>query len=135
LLLAHIDGAYETPDGKERSFYTLHLYLNDSAQALEQEKSAPSESAPDSGGALLEAATKDEDELLRGGATVFHSRDKKRRLDVDPKAGWVLIFQHKNLIHSGDEIEAGVKYTMRTDVMHKFEGYEFGDGGRGVEGI
>ena len=25
----HCDGAYETPDGKERSYFTLHLYLND----------------------------------------------------------------------------------------------------------
>ncbi|EAT78503.2 hypothetical protein SNOG_14266 [Parastagonospora nodorum SN15] len=26
---AHCDGCYETPDGEERSYFTLHLYLND----------------------------------------------------------------------------------------------------------
>jgi hypothetical protein len=127
LLLAHYDGTYETPDGKERSFYTLHLYLNDSAQAPEQQNG---ESAPNSGSAPLEAATKGGDELLRGGATAFHSLNMERRLDVDPKAGRVLIFQHRRLCHSGAEVEAGVKYTMRTDVMHKFDGYEFNGNGR-----
>lgn len=31
-LPAHMDGCYETPDLSEHSFYTLHLYLNDSTQ-------------------------------------------------------------------------------------------------------
>ncbi len=31
-LPAHMDGCYVTPDQSEYSFYTLHLYLNDSTQ-------------------------------------------------------------------------------------------------------
>ncbi|KII91641.1 hypothetical protein PLICRDRAFT_105243 [Plicaturopsis crispa FD-325 SS-3] len=81
----HTDGPYEDPVTHERSFYTLHLYLNES---------------------------------LVGGATTFYSRDRKKRLDVDPKAGRVLIFQHQGLLHSGDEVLSGVKYTMRTDIMY-----------------
>jgi hypothetical protein len=47
-------------------------------------------------------------------------------LDVDPKAGRVLVFQHDNLIHSGDNVLRGVKFTMRTDLM--YERVEDGDG-------
>ena len=40
-------------------------------------------------------------------------------MDVDPKAGRVLIFQHRKLYHSGDDVVAGIKYTMRTDIMYE----------------
>lgn len=63
------------------------------------------------------------DEMLEGGATSFHSRDMRFNLDVDPKAGRVLIFQQKGLLHSGADVTKGIKYTMRSDIM-----YEFGDG-------
>lgn len=56
---------------------------------------------------------------MKGGATTFHSMDMSRKLDVDPKIGRVLIFQHKNLLHSGDEVLQGTKYTMRSDLMYK----------------
>jgi hypothetical protein len=39
------------------------------------------------------------------------------RVDVVPKCGRVLMFQHRGLIHSGDDIVSGVKFTMRTDLM------------------
>lgn len=68
--------------------------------------------------------------MLRGGATTFHSYNERRRLDVDPKAGRVLIFQHRNLFHSGDDVTAGIKYTMRSDLMYEFEN-EGGDEGDG----
>ena len=84
---AHMDGAYETPDRKEISFYTLHLYLNEN---------------PDG-----------------GGATTFHSYNMKRQLDVVPKPGRVLIFQHRNLLHSGADVTSGTKYTLRTDLMYR----------------
>ncbi|KAI9648989.1 hypothetical protein NHQ30_001555 [Ciborinia camelliae] len=103
----HTDGCYETPDGSERSFFTIHLYLNDSAQELEKDPNT-SKFSKDSN-------------MLRGGATTFHSRDMKERLDVDPKAGRVLIFQHRRLLHSGDDVVKGVKYTMRSDLMYRFE--------------
>jgi hypothetical protein len=30
-IIAYCDGSYETEDGSKKSFYTIHLYLNDSA--------------------------------------------------------------------------------------------------------
>jgi hypothetical protein len=95
--------------------------MNDSAQAIGIPESSENSKQPD-----------EQTEILRGGATTFHSANKKRRLDVDPKIGRVLIFQHRRLIHSGDEVTAGLKYTMRSDVMFEFEegsgGFD-GDGG------
>ncbi|KAK4692631.1 hypothetical protein P7C71_g4606, partial [Lecanoromycetidae sp. Uapishka_2] len=82
----HIDGCYSTPDGLERSYYTLHLYLSEGAN---------------------------------GGATSFHSFNMQRQLDVEPKIGRVLIFQHNDLLHSGADVTGGLKYTMRTDLMYK----------------
>ena len=86
----HQDGSYSTPDGEERSHYTLHLYLNDS-------------------------------EEMTGGATVFYSDDDKTEYKVQPKVGRVLIFQHEELFHSGEDVDGGVKYTLRTDLMFKRE--------------
>jgi hypothetical protein len=90
---AHQDGTYETPDRRERSYFTLHLYLSD-------------------------AAEKD------GGATAFHSMSMHTAKDVKvfPKQGRVLIFQHRGLLHSGDEVTGGTKYTMRTDLMYTLDG-------------
>lgn len=89
----HCDGCYETPDGTERSYYTLHLYLNDTN-------------------------TQDDGGVLEGGATTFWAMDEKRNYSVQPKIGSVLIFQHRNLLHSGDEVSKGMKITMRTDLMY-----------------
>ena len=88
---AHNDGCFVTPDGKEISYYTIHLYLN-----------GPT------------AANK-----LQGGATTFHSYDMERSFDVDPKVGRVLIFQHRDILHSGADVTGGIKLTMRTDMMYK----------------
>lgn len=88
----HMDGSYETDDGTERSYFTLHLYLNDAKGQL------------------------------KGGATTFHSLyDSTRRVNVVPKSGRVLLFQHRGLMHSGEDVEGGVKYTMRTDIMYARE--------------
>lgn len=81
-----------TPDGSEISYITLHLYLNEA----------------------------DPQNPLKGGATRFHSLHYAGRYyDVEPKTGSVLVFQHRGLRHSGDELEAGTKYTMRTDIMYE----------------
>ncbi|MBE7179674.1 MAG: hypothetical protein INR71_00415, partial [Terriglobus roseus] len=48
----HCDGTYETPDGMERSMFTLHLYLND--------------------------RTSNPQNPLLGGATAFHSMNMER---------------------------------------------------------
>ncbi|KAL1864876.1 hypothetical protein Daus18300_007443 [Diaporthe australafricana] len=96
----HCDGAFsEEVDGKiYRTFFTLHLYLNDSV----------AEAGKDAG--------------LVGGATSFLSGDCKKKVDVDPKAGRVLIFQHRRLFHAGDDVVKGTKYTMRTDIMYELTG-------------
>lgn len=102
-LVAHEDGVYVTPIGTERSFFTLHLYLND-------------------------GVGKDGKVLLKGGATTFHDRnvdeDKEKEKDVHiwPKCGRVLLFQQKGLLHSGQDVESGTKFTMRTDLMYAVEG-------------
>ena len=92
----HCDGTYETPDRKERSYFTLHLYLNDPKD-------------------------KDGKVQLLGGATTFHSLNMIRDLDVRPRAGRVLLFQHRSLLHSGEDVERGTKLTLRTDLMYAKE--------------
>jgi len=90
-----VDGSFATPGNEEVSFYTLHLYLNDAT-------------SPDTGSGKL-----------KGGATTFHSMNMKREYDVNPKIGRVLIFQHAYLLHSGAEVDDGIKLTLRTDLMFK----------------
>lgn len=75
-------------DGQQKSFVTLHLYLN-------------------------------EEDDLTGGATRFWTPNKKEYIDVEPKLGRVLVFQQRMLIHSGEEVTAGVKYTMRSDFLYE----------------
>lgn len=93
--IAHMDGCFVTPDNSERSCYTLHLYLNES------DPTAP-------------------EGLLKGGSTTFHTlRNEADEYKVEPKIGRVLIFQHRGLLHSGEDVSSGVKFTMRTDLMYK----------------
>ena len=97
----HCDGPYwyfEEDSGREvRTHYTVHLYLNDSKAE-----------SPTGEGHV-------------GGATSFLSRDGTKRLDVNPKAGSVLIFQHEGLLHEGAMLDSGVKYTVRMDVLYRWE--------------
>ncbi|KAJ6437239.1 oxidoreductase domain-containing protein [Purpureocillium lavendulum] len=96
----HCDGPYwyfEEDEREVRTMYTVHLYLNDSA----------AESSTGEGHV--------------GGATAFLSGDGKRKLDVNPKAGSVLIFQHEGLLHEGAEVKSGVKYTVRMDILYRWE--------------
>lgn len=85
----HFDGTYETPDGKQRSFFTFHLYL---------------------GGTTSSGAT-------RFWGTTRYGDMSSDFIDVEPKEGRVLIFQHKGLLHEGQELKDGEKFTMRTDIM------------------
>ncbi|KAK7228156.1 hypothetical protein V2G26_000326 [Clonostachys chloroleuca] len=59
-------------------------------------------------------------EPLKGGVTSFLSRDRERRVDVDPRAGSVLIFQQRGLLHEGTVVEKGVKYIMRMDMVYEW---------------
>ncbi|KAK0720721.1 hypothetical protein B0H67DRAFT_461376, partial [Lasiosphaeris hirsuta] len=95
---AHRDAPYgeTSEDGKTiESLFTIHVYLNDS-----------------------KAEVGEASELV-GGATSFLSADCTRKEDVDPKAGRVLIFQQRKLLHAGDDVLAGIKYTMRTEIMYE----------------
>lgn len=123
----HCDGTYVTPEGMQRSFFTLHLYLNDGEEVEgggDEERRSPfvgEEGEPVEG--------------LRGGATTFHGPNdmfalqfgdpgdgvERLKVDVVPRVGRVLLFQHRHMVHSGDDVVAGVKYTMRTDVMFEKE--------------
>ncbi|KAJ5580076.1 Prolyl 4-hydroxylase alpha subunit [Penicillium hispanicum] len=139
----HWDGCYVTPDGKERSLFTIHLYLNgdgeqDLAELLPEieraekkhglfakngevdlmeiatEEAEPSTPAPASALESLRSQGK-----LLGGATSFtDGYSAKEAVRVFPRTGSVLLFQQRNLMHAGDDVFRGVKYTMRTDVMY-----------------
>jgi hypothetical protein len=48
-----------------------------------------------------------------GGATKFLDYE----IDVVPKAGMALLFQHR-ILHEGAIVTSGVKYVLRSDVMY-----------------
>lgn len=130
----HCDGSYVTPDGKEVSFLTVHIYLNGDGEAktectdeangasnhsshTEQGKDAAAHGAADDAAA---SAAYGEDQPLRGGATRFFSlHDPPKFYDVTPEKGACLVFQHRGLLHSGEEVESGLKYTVRSDIMYQ----------------
>ncbi|CAA7264488.1 unnamed protein product [Cyclocybe aegerita] len=58
------------------------------------------------------------EELVEGGATRIMG-GKDRYLDVLPKKGRVLIFQQRNIYHSGEDVTKGIKYTLRSDFMFR----------------
>ncbi|KAK7431921.1 hypothetical protein QQZ08_001540 [Neonectria magnoliae] len=93
----HCDGPYWYEDGKRefQTHYTVHLYLNDSV-------------------------VNDPNSDLKGGATSFLNRKQDKRVDVNPKMGSVLIFQHSRLFHEGAQVIEGTKYTMRTDILYEW---------------
>ena len=90
----HCDGSYVTSDGQEVSHLTIHIYLNG-------------------------AEHKDGELPLTGGATTFFNHAMTNWYDVKPETGSCLVFQHRGLIHSGEEVITGTKYTVRTDVMYR----------------
>lgn len=60
---------------------------------------------------------------LLGGATSFMPRYEEQDVQVRvfPRAASVLVFQQADLLHGGDPVFQGVKYTMRTDIMYRQE--------------
>lgn len=86
---AHCDAAYARTQ-EERSFLTMHLYLNG-----------------------------DESDACKGGATRFWGQNMKDFVDVEAKVGRVLVFQHRNLLHSGELVAEGVKRTLRSDIIYE----------------
>jgi hypothetical protein len=143
----HWDGCYVTPDGKEKSLYTIHLYLNgEGEQDMEELQPFITEAekkyylfeedgeidlkeigaeqvevrdGDGDGGFLPAEESLERSEKLLGGATSFTDGFRaKDSVRVFPKTGSVLVFQQRNLMHSGDDVFRGVKYTMRSDVMY-----------------
>ncbi|KAJ5935628.1 hypothetical protein N7466_005175 [Penicillium verhagenii] len=140
----HWDGCYVTPDGKERSLLTIHLYLNgDGEQDLDELlpeivraekrntlfvqdgevdlKDVLGDERSDSprGYESTAAESLKGQEKLLGGATSFTDDYRMRDVvRVFPKTGSLLIFQQRNLMHCGDDVFRGVKYTVRSDVMY-----------------
>ncbi|KAJ7364888.1 hypothetical protein DFH08DRAFT_799201 [Mycena albidolilacea] len=53
---------------------------------------------------------------------ILESKQYKHFLDVDGVASGVdrvLVFQRRMLVHSGEEVAEGIKYTMRSDLMYE----------------
>ncbi|KAH0613346.1 uncharacterized protein H6S33_009726 [Morchella sextelata] len=99
---AHCDAAYVRAGGRERSFLTVHVYLNSEGEGEEGE--------------------------CRGGATRFWGMNMKEFVDVEARVGRVLVFQQRGLLHSGEVVEGGVKRTLRSDVMYEAVDVEEGSG-------
>jgi hypothetical protein len=81
---------YTAPGGRQRSFITFQLYLGGTCEGTD-------------------------------GSTAFLGarEDWKERIDVEPKCGRVLLFQHQGLVHEGSDVRKGVKYTLRSDIMYE----------------
>lgn len=108
----HWDGKYVTPDQREISYYTIHLYLNgDGEQDIAELKRAEQDGT----------ANIDQEGKLLGGATSFIPRfeDQSAQVRVFPRTGSILLFQQNDLLHGGDPVFRGTKYTMRTDIMYR----------------
>ncbi|OQE39302.1 hypothetical protein PENCOP_c007G05082 [Penicillium coprophilum] len=142
----HWDGCFITPDGQEKSLYTIQMYLNgDGEQDMTElkphiervektkylfanngdidlaEVGSEEEQAGD-GSSGSAAESPQSGETLLGGATSFMAGfNSKEAVRIFPKTGSVLIFQQRNLFHCGDDVFRGVKYTLRTDVLYATE--------------
>jgi len=54
---------------------------------------------------------------VEGGATRIIGNNG-HYVDIEPKQGRVLLFQHRHLFHSGEGVIKGVKYTLRSDLLY-----------------
>jgi len=53
---------------------------------------------------------------FKGGATRFLADNGRRHYDVRPRMGSLLLFDH-DLLHEGERVSRGIKYSVRSDVM------------------
>jgi prolyl 4-hydroxylase len=60
-------------------------------------------------------------EGFTGGATRFYTDSGAFKLEIVPRRGLALVFEHPQL-HEGAPVESGRKYVLRTDVMYQFSG-------------
>ncbi len=70
-----------------RSMFTINIFLNDKNSGL-----------------------------IKGGGTTFYKNNMEHNKTINPKAGLGALFYAKQY-HSGDVVEEGYKYLLRTDVM------------------
>ncbi|KAH8428531.1 uncharacterized protein LDX57_006227 [Aspergillus melleus] len=114
----HWDAFYRTPDRQEQSLYTIHLYLNGDGEQDVKELKRQQKRVNDGGDVNLDVSGR-----LLGGATSFTPRyeEQETQVRVFPKTGSVLVFQQNDLLHSGDPVFQGTKYTMRTDMMYRVQ--------------
>ncbi|KAJ7129113.1 hypothetical protein C8R46DRAFT_1016908 [Mycena filopes] len=93
----HCDGEYEDEKTGQRTFYTVQLYL-------------PSDATGST--ASFQPA--------EGGSTRFWTDQRyDAYADVEPFPGRVLVFQHEDLEHTGEEVTGGVKCAMRSDILYE----------------
>ncbi|KAJ7053310.1 hypothetical protein C8F01DRAFT_996800 [Mycena amicta] len=93
---AHIDGCYENEQNGQRTFYTVQVYL-------------PSDTT----------GSAESFEPAGGGATRFWGNDDADYADVEALPGRVLVFQHDQLFHTGQEVTAGIKCALRSDILYE----------------
>lgn len=112
------DGLFGDDDGGDEEELGVSFGESGSDSESESEsEEAGQEKKVGPGRSQNEAA---ESDRLLGGATSFtDGYESKDAVRVFPKAGSVLIFQQRNMVHGGDDVFRGVKYTMRTDVMYE----------------
>ncbi|XP_052702515.1 uncharacterized protein LOC128179058 isoform X2 [Crassostrea angulata] len=58
-----------------------------------------------------------------GGDTTFLDLEESERIEVEPRTGSVLIYQH-DILHEDSAVLSGRKYALRTDVMYSAEKVE-----------
>ncbi|KAF7289842.1 alcohol dehydrogenase [Mycena indigotica] len=81
----------------QRTFYTLQFYLPSDASGSKESFQPPI-----------------------GGSTRFRGRiAEKAFADVESIPGRVLVFQHANLLHTGEEVTSGIKCTVRSDILYE----------------
>lgn len=97
----HYDGYYERPDGRERSIYTVMLYLNGDV---------------DGGNTLVETGLPLSAWVQNPPPGVAIADGNDAELVVSPRLGRLLCFRHR-LHHCGDFVRGGHKDVLRTDLM------------------
>jgi prolyl 4-hydroxylase len=111
----HYDGWY-CRNRKERSFYTLMLYLNTGGGVDFKGGSTNFISDDDE-----EESDSDTGSMWSSIRSSFYGKKKRQECALTkfvPKVGSVLVFDHSTF-HEGAKLEGGVKYAVRTDVMFR----------------
>ncbi|GJJ68973.1 hypothetical protein EMPS_01319 [Entomortierella parvispora] len=89
----HMDGEYRRTDGSGHvTKVTIQFYLNDTCTGGATSFLNEREFSSDRGGAI-------------------------EKLEVSPKPGQILVFQH-DLVHEGSKVTEGVKYVVRSDILY-----------------